>query len=64
VKDARRIDREELSVSVARLFGWGRRGHGITRALEHVVARLSKEGMIIDTGAGWLAPSEAMSKAL
>lgn len=57
VHDARRIDREELSVSVARLFGWGRRGNGITRALDHVVTHLLKEGLIVDAGSGWLAPT-------
>jgi len=40
IKDARRISEDELTFSVARLFGWNRRGPEISRALDDSVRRL------------------------
>lgn len=58
VADSRRIDREELSLLVARLFGWGRRGAGIARAIDRAADRLLEAGGIVEVGNGWLAPAE------
>ena len=60
VSDALRIEREELSVHVARLFGWARRGTGISNAIDGALERLIARGDISDVGRGWLGPA-AMS---
>jgi very-short-patch-repair endonuclease len=47
VADAKLVDRDELTASVARLFGWTRRGTGITDALDSAVESLLREGRLI-----------------
>jgi hypothetical protein len=50
VRDAIRVERDELTQAVARLYGWNRRGSDIRQALDRAVTyllrmkRLEKQG--------------------
>jgi hypothetical protein len=44
VEDARSIDREELSIRVARIFGWNRRGPDVSAAIDAAITSLIERG--------------------
>jgi very-short-patch-repair endonuclease/ribosomal protein S7 len=50
VAEAHAVSRDELSMRIARLFGWQRRGPDIQAALEDVVGALLAEGRLRATG--------------
>ncbi|MCA1844548.1 MAG: DUF3320 domain-containing protein [Actinobacteria bacterium] len=50
VEDAHSVSWDDLTISVARLFGWQRRGVDIARALDDAVRRLIKDGAITRRG--------------
>jgi hypothetical protein len=54
-RDALRITAEEITLRAARLFGWQRRGSGISRTLQMTVERLVARGMLEQMGSDWLA---------
>lgn len=46
VRDAHQVTWDELTGVVSRLFGWGRRGPEIARALDNAVRRLEQRGVL------------------
>lgn len=46
IQDARRIEEDDLTFSVARLFGWHRRGPEISQGLDDSVRRLLDSGKV------------------
>lgn len=58
VADARSISLDELTQSVARIFGWGRRGSDIGRALNAAVAACIRKGEIMRDGDLLRAPHQ------
>lgn len=55
VRDAKRVRRPELTLEVARLFGWKRRGPDITAALDRAVDGLLRAGDLDEDGEYLLA---------
>lgn len=50
---------DDLTASVARVFGWTRRGTGIQTALDQRVRALLDSGRLVERGDGFVALSEA-----
>lgn len=50
IEDASTITHDDVSVRVARLFGWRRRGPDVRAALEDAIERLVSDGNVLDDG--------------
>jgi very-short-patch-repair endonuclease len=50
LEEARAASHDELTLALARLFGWNRRGHDIQLALSEAVIALMNEGTLVDDG--------------
>jgi hypothetical protein len=58
VKDARSISWDELTIRVARLFGWSRRGPDIANALDIAISVHLQGGTVVQDDDGMLIPGD------